>query len=126
MTLKNLFQPQLIPNWGFIIFMIMGEEFPIEYIDKIMFKYFDMKYGESEYFSGQDIDSDRPWDGFFVDDVMILGRPTDSNKNDMWFSNGEIFDGAWDILGIGSKLFNESMKRYMNKRFPKINISGIV
>jgi hypothetical protein len=35
----------------------------------------------------------------------------------MWFSNGEYFDGGWDMFNIPTYEFNMSMLRYIEKRF---------
>ena len=95
-------------------------------IDKIMFHYFDDKFKNS-FFGEEEIESGTMWTGFFVSDSehMLLGKPY-NDDGDLWFSHGPILSSGTEILGLSPKDYHLSMKRYLNKKYPEVEIGRIM
>jgi len=46
---------------------------------------------------------------------MLVGHP--SHDSDMYFTNGEYFNNMWDLFSVKPQEFNESMGRYIKKKY---------
>lgn len=102
----------------------MSNELTDKQIDRIMFRYFDDRFKDSFY--GEELmEFGDMWVGILDSENMLLGHPSNGD-GDVWFSHGPIFGDANDILGITQQEFNQSMIRYLNKKYPEITIGRIL
>lgn len=95
-------------------------------IDRIIKPFFEEHFGTAKY--GNWKTDGVPWEGIYKDEndtlVVLLGFPIYDTEN-RWYSNGQYFRGWWDMFGLEPSDFNESMKRFVNKKF-KLNINEIL
>ena len=105
------------------VFIIMDYILSEEQLDKVMKHYFDYKF-ENAVLKKEKIaidNSDIPWYGFWVDDNVVLGYPVEStNVSYTWFSDGPYFQSGWDLFGLTTPEFLNTMVRYLNKKYPKL------
>lgn len=95
-------------------------------LDKIIEPYFDKKFADCELdireYSGQD------WEGFFKEEngelILVLGG-TINDRGDTWFSNGHYFSEGGLLFNLDGKQFHAAMLRYINKKYPELNIKFI-
>jgi hypothetical protein len=103
----------------------MGNELTDKQIDKIMFRYFDDRFKDS-FYGEEEVEGGYMWVGIFDrDDNMLIGTPLEGDR-ELWFSHGPIFGDANSILGITQRELNQSMIRYLNKKYPEITIGRIL
>jgi hypothetical protein len=103
----------------------MGNELTDKQIDKIMFRYFDGRFKNS-FYGEEKVEFGDMWAGIFDgDDNMLIGTPLEGDR-ELWFSHCPIFGYANDILDISHSELNQSMIRYLNKKYPEVKIGRIV
>jgi hypothetical protein len=104
----------------------MEENLSNEKIDKIMFRYFDGKFKDC-FYGDEPIKSGGRWTGFWDknNNDLLLGHPEDEG-NELWFSNGPTFGHGNEILGISQSEYHLSMIRYINKKYPEVEIGRIM
>lgn len=109
-----------------------------EQIDRILKPFFegtfkDAKLIEYDYEHAHDYEDEiedytEGWVGFsLIKDgkrEVLLGRPSETQNKNEWFSNGEYFNGWWDMFNLELKDFNESMRRFVNEKY-NMNIDKI-
>lgn len=87
-----------------------------EQLDRLIKPYFDkefkhVKWGEHDVPLGGGT-----WYGAInQDNVMLVGHP--SNDNDFYFTNGQYFHDMWYLFSVRHQEFNESMGRYIKKKY---------
>lgn len=101
----------------------MNNDLTNEKIDKIMFRYFDDKFGNSE-LKEEQLDSGDFWEGFFLGDELLIGHPADDDSGH-WFYSGPLFIDGTGVLGIHESEFVRSMRRYLKKNNPELHIRQI-
>ena len=95
-----------------------------EQLDRLMKPYWDEKFKGTELGEIENYSEDEDWFGVIKGDNILVGYPS-LDDGHMWFSNGEYFDGGWDMFNISSYEFNQSMLRYLVKKFEDIDIVSI-
>jgi len=95
-------------------------------LDIIAKRYFESKFEDAEIRDGKTSDeSDYDgWYGFFVGKELILGYNADDTEN-TWFYNGQYFLNGHHFLDVSVRDFSRAMERYLNKKYPEMEISGI-
>lgn len=92
-----------------------------EQFDKIIKHYFDKRF-ENAVLKTEKLDEDggNRWTGFWVregkNEILLLGHPEFPTDPEMWFSNGQIFDG-WVYFDIEPNEFYRAMERYLEKKY---------
>ena len=89
-------------------------------LDRLMKPYWDSKFVDSTKGRVKNYSDSGDWSGVFMNTpngkVLIAGHRSDG-VGDTWYSNGEYFNGCWQMYNIHHDVFNESMRRYINNRF---------
>ena len=87
-----------------------------EQLDRIIKPYFDKEFKHAKW--GEDVSSNSNdvWYGVInQDNIMLVGHQSDNN--DMYFTNGEYFNNMWDLFSVNPQDFNESMGRFIKKKY---------
>ena len=88
-----------------------------EQLDKIMKPFFDKEFKDAKW--GEHTsprDSNDVWYGFInQDDVLLVGHP--SFNVDNYYTNGHHFSNMWDLFSVRATDFNESLVRYIKKKY---------
>lgn len=88
-----------------------------EQLDKTMKPFFDKEFKDAKW--GEHTsprDSNDIWYGFInQDDVLLVGHP--SFNVDNYYTNGYHFENMWSLFGIDAKEFNQSIGRYIKKKY---------
>lgn len=106
-----------------------------EQIDRILEPFFEEHFGDAKlieynniYDGGDDENYKEAWKGFSItkdgERKILLGRPLSGPDNNDWFSNGEYFNGWWNVFNLEVVDFNESMRRFVNEKYD-MNIDKI-
>lgn len=89
-------------------------------IDKLMKRYWDFHFDNS-YLTKYKTPYGSIWYSIVKEQnneiVMLVGKPTDDESNKTWFSDGTYFINGWRVFSIEPKEFNESMRRYIIRKF---------
>jgi hypothetical protein len=96
-------------------------------IDRVMKPYWDEHFDNSR-LSEINFDGEK-WFGLTKNDsdgvlIMLVGHPL-KRENEMWYCDGPSFRGGESLFGIDRYDFNQSMKRYLNKKFD-VQISDVM
>ena len=87
-----------------------------EQLDKITKPFFDKEFKHAKWSEYYFSDGGGLWYGFInQDNVMLVGHP--SNDNDFYFTNGQYFHDMWYLFSVRHQEFNESMGRYIKKKY---------
>jgi len=87
-----------------------------EQLDKVIKPFFDKEFKHAKWGEHNDSYGGGEWFGVInQDDVMLVGHP--SHDSDMYFTNGEYFNNMWDLFSVKPQEFNESMGRYIKKKY---------
>ena len=94
-----------------------------EQLDRIINPYFDIRFKDYVIDTRLMRDTDREWFGFWKDNENILGHPV--NDSETWYSSGPYFYDGMLLYSLEPKEYYEAMRRYVNKRYPKLKIKLI-
>ena len=86
-------------------------------LDRVIKKYFDSVFDQAVF---KDYDVGGSWEGFIILDnspdgfTTLVGRPI---GDDFWFSNGQFFNGWWEMFNMVPEDFNEKLSKYIKERY---------
>ena len=87
-----------------------------EQLDRLVKPYFDKEFKHAKWGEHDDSHGGGTWYGVInQDNVMLVGHP--SHDNDIYFTNGQHFSSMWDFFSVDAKDFNESIGRYIKKKY---------
>ena len=94
-----------------------------EQLELIVKPFLDRFFDDSEimasYYEGE------TWFGIFSDGELLIGHPANDYENDMWYYNGEILGHGADMFSIGFDEWSRVIKKYLNKRYPQLDIKRV-
>jgi len=93
-------------------------------MNKQLRKYFDYKFENGEIDSKPYDENGNDWFGIWNDDFLIVGHPSDDDNN-IWFSNGPYFQSGLDMFDIEPHYFYIEMRKYMEQKYPELEIREI-
>ena len=86
-----------------------------EQLDKITKPFFDKEFQDVEWGIIRQ-GTDDVWYGLInQDNVLLVGHP--SFNVDNYYTNGYHFENMWSLFGIDAKVFNQSIGRYIKKKY---------
>ena len=89
-------------------------------IDNLLKPYWDQNFDGAE-FGGTKMLNNEPWIGlikhFPHETILLLGIPENRETYNIWYSNGQYFNGGWDIFNLDIGQFNSSMFRYVRDKY---------
>jgi len=56
--------------------------------------------------------------------TLLIGRPV-GREDIKWYSNGNYFNGKWDLFSMTPSDFNSAMVRYVNDKFG-LNVTDVI
>lgn len=87
-----------------------------EQLDRLVKPYFDKEFKHAKWGEQVSPNSNDVWYGVInQDDILLVGHQ--SHNSDMYFTDGQYFNNMWDLFSVNAQDFNESMGRYIKKKY---------
>jgi hypothetical protein len=96
----------------------MNYKITSEQLDRVLFPFFEKEFKHAEWGEHDDSYGGGKWYGYVNQDgVLLVGHP--SHDDSVIFTNGQHFSNMWDLFSVDPQDFNESMLRFMEKKYGK-------